>query len=141
MSATRGVSVSDAGDINGDNIDDLIVGAYNNGGNDTDAGPGAAYVVFGRTGGFATPVSPIPLPIGTYDAGWYNLGVRPTADDIGLGRFFPVVDKGDEINLGARRQHLEDVIRAHTISAVLLQLGLFRALYSVFCRFMRQSVA
>lgn len=36
-------------------------------------------------GGFATPVSPIALPIGTYDAGWYNLGVRPTADDIGLG--------------------------------------------------------
>ena len=36
-------------------------------------------------GGFATPVSPIALPVGTYDAGWYNLGVRPTADDIGLG--------------------------------------------------------
>ncbi len=36
-------------------------------------------------GGFATPVSPIPLPVATYDAGWYNLGVRPTADDIGLG--------------------------------------------------------
>jgi cytochrome c peroxidase len=36
-------------------------------------------------GGFATPVSPISLPIGTYDAGWYNLGVRPTADDMGLG--------------------------------------------------------
>jgi cytochrome c peroxidase len=37
-------------------------------------------------GGFSTPISPaIPLPIGTYDAGWYNLGVRPTADDPGLG--------------------------------------------------------
>jgi cytochrome c peroxidase len=36
-------------------------------------------------GGYATPVSPISLPVGTYDAGWYNLGVRPTADDIGLG--------------------------------------------------------
>jgi cytochrome c peroxidase len=36
-------------------------------------------------GGYATPVSPIALPVGTYDAGWYNLGVRPTADDIGLG--------------------------------------------------------
>ena len=37
-------------------------------------------------GGFSTPISPpISLPIGTYDAGWYNLGVRPTADDLGLG--------------------------------------------------------
>jgi cytochrome c peroxidase len=40
-------------------------------------------------GGFSTPVSPIPLPVGTYDAGWYNLGVRPTADDIGLGAADP----------------------------------------------------
>jgi cytochrome c peroxidase len=37
-------------------------------------------------GGFSTPISPaIPLPVATYDAGWYNLGVRPTADDPGLG--------------------------------------------------------
>jgi cytochrome c peroxidase len=36
-------------------------------------------------GGYATPVSPISLPVATYDAGWYNLGVRPTADDVGLG--------------------------------------------------------
>src|SRR6476469_4265378 len=36
-------------------------------------------------GGYATPVAPISLPIATYDAGWYNLGVRPTADDVGLG--------------------------------------------------------
>ena len=36
--------------------------------------------------GISTPISPaIPLPVATYDAGWYNLGVRPTADDIGLG--------------------------------------------------------
>jgi hypothetical protein len=31
------------------------------------------------------PQSPgIPLPVATYDAGWYNLGVRPTANDTGL---------------------------------------------------------
>ncbi|HEX2329613.1 MAG TPA: cytochrome c peroxidase [Candidatus Angelobacter sp.] len=35
--------------------------------------------------GISTPISPIPLPVATYDAGWYNLGVRPTADDTGLG--------------------------------------------------------
>ncbi|HET9838512.1 MAG TPA: cytochrome c peroxidase [Candidatus Angelobacter sp.] len=40
--------------------------------------------------GISTPISPaIPLPVGTYDAGWYNLGVRPTADDIGLGGLDP----------------------------------------------------
>jgi len=35
-------------------------------------------------GGFSTPVS-VPLPVATYDTGWYNLGVRPTADDLGVG--------------------------------------------------------
>ncbi len=37
-------------------------------------------------GGIATPISPpITLAVATYDTGWYNLGVRPTADDPGLG--------------------------------------------------------
>jgi cytochrome c peroxidase len=41
-------------------------------------------------GGFPTPISPaIPLPVATYDAGWYNLGVRPTADDPGVGGLDP----------------------------------------------------
>src|ERR1700757_1010951 len=41
-------------------------------------------------GGFSTPISPaIPLPVATYDAGWYNLGVRPTADDPGVGCLDP----------------------------------------------------
>ena len=37
------------------------------------------------TGISGSPVSPIRLPVAVYDAGWYNLGVRPTADDPGLG--------------------------------------------------------
>ena len=41
-----GVSVSAAGDVNGDGIDDLIVGASDD--KATPAGPGAAYVVYGR---------------------------------------------------------------------------------------------
>lgn len=32
-----------------------------------------------------TAVSPVRLPVNTYDVGWYNLGVRPTAEDAGIG--------------------------------------------------------
>ena len=51
-----GISVSAAGDINGDGIDDLIIGAYfadPNG--DTHAG--SSYVVFGRNSGFPATLS------------------------------------------------------------------------------------
>ncbi len=45
-----GVSVSDAGDVNGDGFDDIIIGAYK-------ASPGGeAYVVFGAAGGFAANI-------------------------------------------------------------------------------------
>jgi cytochrome c peroxidase len=41
-------------------------------------------------GGFSTPISPpISLPVATYDAGWYNLGVRTTAEDLGVGGLDP----------------------------------------------------
>ena len=50
-----GMSVSSAGDINGDGYDDLIVGAPN----DSSAGDnmGASYVLYGHSGGFGTDVS------------------------------------------------------------------------------------
>lgn len=35
--------------------------------------------------GIAPYAVPLLLPVATYDAGWYNIGVRPTADDHGLG--------------------------------------------------------
>ena len=47
-----GKSVSAAGDINGDGIPDLIIGADNNDANGVN-NAGAAYVVFGEVGGFA----------------------------------------------------------------------------------------
>ncbi|MEH2246169.1 beta strand repeat-containing protein [Nostoc sp.] len=45
-----GISVSSAGDINGDGIDDLIIGAF--GADPNGNGSGQSYVVFGRKGGF-----------------------------------------------------------------------------------------
>jgi hypothetical protein len=47
-----GHSVANAGDVNGDGIDDLIVGAQLSDGGGTDAGE--AYVIFGSRAGFGT---------------------------------------------------------------------------------------
>ncbi|MEP2927352.1 MAG: hypothetical protein ABJP31_25070, partial [Bauldia litoralis] len=47
-----GLSVSSAGDVNGDGFDDLVVGAY--GGDDGGGAAGEAYVVFGTASGFGT---------------------------------------------------------------------------------------
>ncbi len=45
-----GISVSTAGDINGDNIADLVLGAFR-----ANSGNGTAYVIFGNRGGFVSP--------------------------------------------------------------------------------------
>ncbi|MBE9006066.1 FG-GAP repeat protein [Fortiea sp. LEGE XX443] len=55
-----GISVSSAGDINGDGIDDLIIGAFAadpNGQYDVGADAGASYVVFGSSSGFGTSLN------------------------------------------------------------------------------------
>ncbi len=51
QSDTSGISVSGAGDVNGDDIDDLIIGAFA-ADPDSRSGAGASYVVFGRETGF-----------------------------------------------------------------------------------------
>ena len=74
-----GGSVSGAGDINGDGIDDFIIGASVH---DTGAtNNGAAYVVYGRLGGLAGPIAISDL---TAEQGFviYN---RDTSDDSVLG--------------------------------------------------------
>ncbi|MBF0098960.1 MAG: FG-GAP repeat protein [Magnetococcales bacterium] len=50
--ARSGYSVSSAGDVNGDGLDDLLVGAPN--ANVNGSGSGTVYVVFGRTEGFSS---------------------------------------------------------------------------------------
>ena len=50
-----GRAVSAAGDVNGDGFDDLIIGA--NGANEGGLNRGAAYVVFGKAGGFGASVA------------------------------------------------------------------------------------
>ena len=64
-----GHAVSNAGDVNGDGLDDLLVGSgplYTNG------GEGSAYVVFGKTDGVDVELSDIES--GTSDEGFYIEG-------------------------------------------------------------------
>jgi len=54
-----GYSVSSAGDVNGDGFADIIVGAIGNGSGGINAG--AAYVIFGKSGGFGTLIDLVGL--------------------------------------------------------------------------------
>ena len=54
-SEQSGRSVSNAGDVNGDGLDDLIIGAHRSNLSDTDAG--ASYVVFGQASGAPVELS------------------------------------------------------------------------------------
>ena len=73
-----GLSVSAAGDINGDGIGDIIIGAHQNDSNGDDAG--AAYVVFGTTQGSAT----IDLRDVALGHGGFKLEGVGEADETGL---------------------------------------------------------
>src|SRR5262245_22453818 len=61
-----GVSVSCAGDINGDGFDDLIIGARaGDGPGNTRADAGDSYVVFGKASGFAAEIDLAAVAAGT----------------------------------------------------------------------------
>ena len=80
-----GFSVANAGDVNGDGYDDLIIGAYGAGPNGPNSG--AAYVVFGGSGGF-----PAVLNLSALDgANGYRLDGVATGDQAG----FTVASAGD----------------------------------------------
>ena len=70
-----GVSVSSAGDVNGDGFADLIVGAFRNDAGVTNDNTGAAYVVFGAASGI-TSVNLDDVALGTG-------GFKLTGEDAG----------------------------------------------------------
>jgi len=78
-----GVSVSAAGDVNGDGIDDIIIGA-----NSTDSGTGAAYVIYGSK-------NPVDIDLSDYTLAAASTGfvVKGTAANDQLG--FSVKTVGD----------------------------------------------
>ncbi|MEM9968112.1 MAG: hypothetical protein AAF755_08445, partial [Pseudomonadota bacterium] len=74
--SSTGISVEAAGDVNGDGVDDVIVGASG-----LNGGSGAAYVVFGTANTAAIDLSQIAL--GTNNDGFVINGIGPTFDAAG----------------------------------------------------------
>ena len=68
-----GLSVSDAGDVNGDGLDDLIVGAR--GADPNGSLSGASYVVFGKADGVAVELSAIDLNADAVPSGFMIKGI------------------------------------------------------------------
>lgn len=83
-----GVSVSSAGDVNGDGFDDLIVGAPGADPHGED-GAGESYVVFGKSGGFSSGIN-----LGTLNGA---TGFRIEGDDSG-DRFGVSVSSAGDVN-------------------------------------------
>ncbi|CAO4135185.1 VCBS domain-containing protein [Methylorubrum extorquens] len=87
---SAGISVSGAGDVNGDGVADLIVGAYNNGSNGQTYN-GAAYVVFGQKGLAST--GGIDLADVAAGKGGFKIKGEATGDSTGY-----VVSEAGDVN-------------------------------------------
>lgn len=72
LSDNAGSSVSGAGDVNGDGLADVILGASG-----TDGGRGVAYVVFGKS-------SPAPVPLATLGSAGFRILGASAGDKAGL---------------------------------------------------------
>lgn len=72
-----GNSMRAAGDVNGDGFDDVIIGAYYHNGPVGNSNSGIAYVLFGKSSGFPTPLDPLDLnnPLSSTE-GFRILGVN-----------------------------------------------------------------
>jgi len=88
LSYASGYAVSGAGDVNGDGIDDLVIGAPGASPNDG-SGAGASYVVFGTDQGFPPTIdlaSDADLVIqGAQPSAYYGLSVSDAGDVDGDG--------------------------------------------------------
>lgn len=120
-----GHSVSSAGDVNGDGFDDLVLGAY------LDSNQaGSSYILFGKSGGFASSISVTTLDgtsgfrldgIGTID--WSGSSVSHAGDVNG--------DGFDDLIIGAFQAWPNDVVGAGSAFVVFGNSGGFTSAISL----------
>ncbi|UYV13148.1 MAG: integrin alpha [Phycisphaera sp.] len=102
--AQAGTSIAGVGDINGDGVDDLALGAPDDIGDPPVGGLGAVYVLFGRSGGFPAEVALDALAPGegfkVLGEDWFNEAGRSVAGagDINGDGFADVVIGASQAN-------------------------------------------